>query len=70
MKQGKVKFFNNSKGFGFIMDNDSDDEYFVHVSELVDRIKDKDSGYTARSAYCCCDFASLNLQYCTRRQSE
>ena len=42
MKQGKVKFFNNSKGFGFIMDNDSDDEYFVHVSGLIDEIKEDD----------------------------
>jgi len=34
MKTGKVKFFNESKGFGFIIDNDSDKEYFVHVTSL------------------------------------
>lgn len=42
MKEGTVKFFNESKGYGFIKDNESENEYFVHVSELVDRIKDND----------------------------
>ncbi|MGC1391251.1 MAG: cold shock domain-containing protein, partial [Bacteroidales bacterium] len=31
MNKGTVKFFNVSKGFGFIKDADSDNEYFVHV---------------------------------------
>jgi cold shock protein len=43
MKQGKVKFFNESKGFGFIKDNDSDKEFFVHQTGLVDRIRENDS---------------------------
>lgn len=42
MKEGKVKFFNETKGFGFIKDNDSDNEYFVHVSGLVDQINEND----------------------------
>ena len=42
MKEGIVKFFNESKGYGFIKDSESENEYFVHVSELVDRIKDND----------------------------
>lgn len=42
MKEGTVKFFNESKGYGFIKDNETENEYFVHVSELVDRIKDND----------------------------
>ncbi len=42
MNKGKVKFFNNAKGFGFIKDNDSDKEYFVHVSGLVNEIKEGD----------------------------
>jgi CspA family cold shock protein len=42
MNQGKVKFFNNSKGFGFIKDADSDKEYFVHVSGLIDKINEDD----------------------------
>jgi cold shock protein len=43
MKNGKVKFFNDSKGFGFIKDTESDKEYFVHASGLVDRIKEGDN---------------------------
>lgn len=42
MKQGKVKFFNESKGFGFIKDAESDKEYFVHVTGLIDEIKEDD----------------------------
>ena len=42
MKDGIVKFFNESKGYGFIKDTETENEYFVHVSELVDRIKDND----------------------------
>jgi CspA family cold shock protein len=42
MNNGKVKFFNNTKGFGFIKDNDSDNEYFVHVTGLVDDIREND----------------------------
>jgi len=42
MNKGVVKFFNETKGFGFIKDKDSEKEYFVHVSGLVDEIKEKD----------------------------
>ncbi len=42
MKTGKVKFFNESKGFGFIKDNETSEEYFVHVSGLVDSISEDD----------------------------
>jgi CspA family cold shock protein len=42
MNHGTVKFFNNSKGFGFIKDDESDKEYFVHVSGLVDEIREDD----------------------------
>ncbi|WP_207435296.1 cold-shock protein [Sabulibacter ruber] len=42
MKNGKVKFFNDTKGFGFIKDADSNEEYFVHVSNLVDEIREND----------------------------
>ena len=41
MKTGKVKFFNESKGFGFIKSNDGQ-EIFVHVSGLVDQIREND----------------------------
>ena len=42
MKQGKVKFFNESKGFGFIKDDESGTEYFVHVTGLIDEIREND----------------------------
>ncbi len=41
MKEGTVKFFNNSKGFGFIQSPEGSD-IFVHVSGLVDEIRDND----------------------------
>ena len=42
MKEGKVKFFNETNGFGFIKDSESGKEYFVHVSGLVDEIREDD----------------------------
>lgn len=42
MNTGKVKFFNESKGFGFIIDNESSKEYFVHVTGLIDEIREND----------------------------
>ena len=42
MKQGTVKFFNESKGFGFITESNSGTEYFVHISGLVDEVKQGD----------------------------
>jgi len=42
MKEGTVKFFNESKGYGFIRDNDSENEYFVHASGLIDQIQEND----------------------------
>ncbi len=42
MKTGTVKFFNNAKGFGFITSDGDNQELFVHVSGLVDQIRDGD----------------------------
>ena len=42
MKEGTVKFFNKTKGFGFIKINDSEDEIFVHTTNLIDKIRDND----------------------------
>ncbi len=42
MSKGTVKFFNESKGFGFIKDDASDKEYFVHVSGLNDQVREND----------------------------
>lgn len=43
MQNGTVKFFNESKGFGFIVEDDSNTEYFVHVSGLIDKINEGDA---------------------------
>jgi CspA family cold shock protein len=43
MTKGKVKFFNEAKGFGFIQEEDSKTEHFVHVSGLIDEIHDEDT---------------------------
>ncbi|MCT4587239.1 MAG: cold shock domain-containing protein [Carboxylicivirga sp.] len=42
MSKGKVKFFNESKGFGFISDENGK-EHFVHASGLVDEIREGDT---------------------------
>jgi CspA family cold shock protein len=42
MQTGTVKFFNESKGYGFIKDDDSNQEVFVHVTGLVDQIREND----------------------------
>jgi len=39
---GTVKFFNPVKGFGFIKDKDSANEYFVHVTGCIDTINEND----------------------------
>ena len=43
MNKGTVKFFNDSKGFGFITEEDSNQEHFVHVSGLIDEIREGDA---------------------------
>ncbi|MFY0689369.1 MAG: cold shock domain-containing protein [Cyclobacteriaceae bacterium] len=42
MNTGTVKFFNDEKGYGFIIDDDTKKEYFVHVSGTIDQIKEGD----------------------------
>lgn len=42
MKNGTVKFFNETKGFGFILDQATGKEIFVHVSGLADDIRQND----------------------------
>ena len=43
MSTGKVKFFNQTKGFGFIIEDESNTEYFVHSTGLIDNIDEGDS---------------------------
>jgi cold shock protein len=43
MYTGTVKFFNESKGFGFIVNNASGEEVFTHVSGLIDNIREGDT---------------------------
>jgi cold shock protein len=43
MKKGTVKFFNETKGFGFITVEDTGEEIFVHVSGVKEQIREKDS---------------------------
>nr|WP_228492088.1 cold shock domain-containing protein [Prolixibacter sp. NT017] len=42
MNKGTVKFFNEAKGFGFIKDENSSKEYFVHSTGLIDQIREDD----------------------------
>jgi len=42
MSKGTVKFFNDSKGYGFVTDEETNKEYFVHVSGLIDEVKEGD----------------------------
>ncbi|MCB0531944.1 MAG: cold shock domain-containing protein [Lewinellaceae bacterium] len=42
MYTGTVKFFNSTKGFGFVIDDSTQEEIFVHVSGLIDEIREGD----------------------------
>jgi len=42
MNKGTVKFFNETKGFGFISEEGSNKEHFVHISGLIDEIREGD----------------------------
>ncbi|MEL7375691.1 MAG: cold shock domain-containing protein [Bacteroidota bacterium] len=41
-RKGTVKFFNVDKGFGFIIDSETQESYFAHINNLIDEIKEAD----------------------------
>ena len=42
MKTGTIKFFNATKGFGFVKVDESEQEIFVHVTCLIDQVSEDD----------------------------
>ncbi|MGQ1948309.1 cold-shock protein [Geofilum sp. OHC36d9] len=42
IRMGKVEFFNNEKGYGFIKENETNEKFFVHVSSLTEEIVEND----------------------------
>lgn len=42
IRKGKIEFFNDEKGYGFIKENDTNEKYFVHVSSLEDEVSEND----------------------------
>jgi cold shock CspA family protein len=42
IKEGRVKFFNHDKGFGFIQQTSTQQEYFFHVSNTLDTVDEGD----------------------------
>lgn len=42
-KEGTVKFFNVTKGFGFITQSDNRNDVFVHSTGLIDQVRENDS---------------------------
>ncbi|MFS4415081.1 cold-shock protein [Maribacter sp. 2307ULW6-5] len=42
VRNGKVSFFDHSKGFGFIIDSENNEKYFVHISGTIDEITEND----------------------------
>jgi cold shock protein len=42
MLTGTIKFYNDSKGFGFIIDDQSQSDVFVHATGLVDKVAQND----------------------------
>ena len=42
IRKGRVEFFNDSKGYGFIKDIETQEKYFVHFNGLMEEIKEND----------------------------
>ena len=39
---GRIEFFNDSKGYGFIKEHETQEKYFVHVNGLLEDVKEGD----------------------------
>jgi len=42
VRQGKITFFNESKGYGFIKDDQTQESIFVHINGLMQPVKEND----------------------------
>lgn len=42
VRKGKVSYFDHSKGFGFIIDQETQEKHFCHISNIVDEIQEND----------------------------
>ncbi|WP_138433998.1 cold-shock protein [Winogradskyella algicola] len=42
IRKGKVSFFNDSKGYGFVVDVDTNEKYFMHISGIIDVVTEND----------------------------
>jgi cold shock CspA family protein len=42
VRMGKIEFFNEQKGYGFIKENETQEKYFVHVNGLTESVKEND----------------------------
>jgi len=42
-RTGKISYFDHSKGYGFILDNDTGEKFFVHISGLIDECEENDT---------------------------
>lgn len=42
IRTGRVEFFNDAKGFGFIKELETQEKYFVHANGLMEDIKEND----------------------------
>lgn len=42
VRTGKIIFFNDQKGYGFIKENETEEKYFVHINGLLDKVVEND----------------------------